>query len=790
MTLMALATESIYIDPGEKVYTTCCPGTGDHNGCTLFTHVKDGHITKVERAIYPNGEEGIICLRGFASANLFDHPDRLTKPLKRKGERGAGKWEEISWEQALDEVAVEISGLANNFGPQSLVILSSGSSHAPFSSIHSHIGARFANLFGATDYLIGIPMDNNAIAANHYDFGSGIEDIETDSADLVHSKYIVIWGANYAESSPKDMKGVIEAKVRGAKLVDVGVIFDQTAGCCDEFVAVKPGSDAALTLSLAQVIVNENLHDEAFLRDHTVAPFLVRQDTGMFLRASDVFEGGDSTNYIVWNTQANAPETLAPDTFHFDYSPAVTGIYDVAGITCEPSFQLLVEKLEKYAPEQTAQLTGVPAEKCRQLAREMATIKPMTIAINFGLRYWQACQAHRGINLLAALTGNIGVPGGGVFLPKVISPPVFNVPAIINSTNSISSTLRWDMAMKAMETGQPYPIRGMFIVGNNILNCAPNRNDWLNKRLPNLDLIIVNDIFMTDTARYADYVLPDATVFERNDIDFQHGCVVLQQKAVEPKDGVLNRVQMWSELAKRMGLGEYFDKNEEEWIDIMLLSGHPWVDGITVAELKENGGLVPARVPVQQPKAFSEEKFKTTSGRFEFYSENLVENDTAMPTYKPSLESSHTGPGKKYPLSFLSRRKRFRTQSLFAKDADMLALQPEPALDINPVDAKARGIHNGDLVRIYNDRGQLRVHARLTEIVPPGTCNFDNGWYGEQMEGGHYEELVLDAGCDITFSQTHEIWWNRIIKSHSWWELFFAGRPDTIWDCAVQVEKV
>jgi anaerobic selenocysteine-containing dehydrogenase len=786
---MAVAAQKVYIKPGEQVFTTCCPGTGDHNGCTLFTFVKNGQVTRVERARYPNGQEGIICVRGLASANLPRHPERLTQPLKRSGERGEGKWEEITWEQAFDEIAAMMQKLKDQYGGRSVAILTVGSSHAPFSSIHSYIGVRFANLFGATDYMSGIPIDNNVFAANHFDFGTGVLDTFTTPDDLLHSKYIVLWGGNYAEASPKDMKGVIEAKARGAKVVDIGVIYDQTAAASDEFIAVKPGSDAALILSLIQVMLDEDLYDGEYMRDHTNAPFLVREDNGMFLRASEVIEGGDSSHYLAWDEKAGQAKAVAPGTYQMDFQPALTGSYQVAGIACKPAFQLLKEHAGEYPPEKTQPLTDVPAETVCRLAREMAATKPMSIATNMGMRYWEAYQAYRGMNLLAALTGNYGLPGGGRYLPAAIAAPIFNVPGVTNPTDSMTANLRWDTGMKAMETGEPYPVKGFIIIGNNPLNCTPNRNIWLNQRFPNLDLIVVNDIFMTDTAQYADYVLPDATVFERNDIDFQYGCVVFQQKAIEPPEGVLNRVEMWSELARRLELGEYFEKNDEEWIDVMLRSEHPFVKGITVAELKANGGMVPARVPVGGEKAFRESKFPTASGRLEFYSEYLVPIGDALFQYKPSLESSHARDGKEYPLTFLSRRKRFRTQSLFANDPSLQAIEPTPALDINPLDAEVRGIHNGDLVRVFNNRGEMRSHARLTENVPVGMVNFDHGWFASQQEDGHYEELILDTGSDSTYSEAHEVWWNRVMENQIWWEVFFAGRPDILWDCAVEVEK-
>ena len=183
---MVAPTQKVYTKPGEQVFTTCCPGTGDHNGCTLSTYVKDGKVTRVGRTIYPNGAEGIICVRGLASANLPSHPERLTKPLKRAGKRGEGKWEEITWGQALDEIAAKMQELKKQYGGQSVAILTGGSSHAPFSSVHSYLGVRFANLFGATDYMTGIPIDNNVFAANHFDFGTGVVDTGTTPDDLRH----------------------------------------------------------------------------------------------------------------------------------------------------------------------------------------------------------------------------------------------------------------------------------------------------------------------------------------------------------------------------------------------------------------------------------------------------------------------------------------------------------------------------------------------------------------------------------------------------------------------------
>lgn len=776
---MAVAT-------GERIVHTACPGYGCHMGCTLTTHVKDGKIVKTEKTIFPNGREGIICLKGVAAVNWPYNPGRLQAPLKRVGERGEGKWEKITWDQALDEIAAKMKELAEKYGPQSIAIQTAGSSHAPFAAVQTYVGVRFANLFGATDPMMAIPIDNDPFAANFFDFGFGVVNTATDNEDLMHSKLIIMWGANFAESAFRDMQGLIDAHENGAKLIDIGVVYDATAAKADEWVPVNPGSDAALAWSMVHTIISEALYDREFVLKHTVGPFLVRLDNKKFLRGSDMGAGGDAEEYVVWDVATNGAKAISGED---GFEGALFGSYSVNGIACKPAFQLLAEAAAQYPAEKTEAIHGVPADRVKRLAREFATTKPASIASNMGLRYWNGYYAYRLMNLLVALTGNIGVPGGGHWRSNAIAAPVFNVGAITNATENTTVPMRMNDFLKACETGQPYPIKGFIIIGNNTFHCYPNPNDWMYKRIPNMELIVVNDIYMTRTAELADYVLPDATIFERDDIDFQSGCVVLSEHAIEPMYDTKARVDMWRELAERLGFGEYFQYTVEDYIRMMLDSENPLVQGITLEELKANGGIVPAKAPIPPTKAWADKRFGTPSTRMEFYREELATIGEELPYFKEQLESPRTEKAQKYPLAYISKRNRFFMQSQFNNDPFMLELDPEPRLDINPVDAAARGIADGDLVQVWNDRGGCKVKARLSEAVPPGVVNIDHGWWFDKFPEGHYENMVLSAGDEKAKHLAHEMWWDMAMAKQLWWESFFAGYPDTLWDCLVEVKK-
>ncbi len=794
---------------GEKTTMNSCPGAGCHAGCIHLTHVKGGKIAKITPLTYPDGEKGLICIKGLAGARLPYHPDRLKHPLKRVGKRGEGKWERISWEQALDDIADKMKKIREEYTPESVAILPWGNSTSPQGGIQTGLlGLRLRNLLQATDFMQGFPVDSNPSFSSYFSFGTSFGSA-ADPRTLVEggTKYMIAWGCNPAEMAFRFMKYISKAQGRGAKLVDIGLISDSTAKKADWWIPVKAGSDAALALAIISVIINETLFDEDYVAGHTNGPFLVRTDNGKFLRESDLFPEGDPQNYIYWDMASRQPKAIGPRTYEFPGSkPALFGTYKPHGVPCRPAFQLLANLANEHLPANVEEMTGVPAETVTKLAREYATAKPAAILIGFGLRYKNSGNAYRAMNTLGAITGNIGVMGGGTIMGGVTQGG-FNAPQlrlndfpIIFPTEARPLAIPMAQAFQCMITGRPYPIKALVLYYYNPLHTFPHPRRWVEEVFPNLELIVVNDIFMTATGEYADYVLPDCTVFEREDIDIGYGGhIVLLEKAIEPMYECRPPIYFWSELGKRLGFGEYFDKTIEEWIGFRLNSEDPSVAGIepplTFERLKKEK-IVRANVPNELYHPFLDKKFATPSGRIALYCEELVPAGDALPVFREQLESPRSTLAKKYPLVFFTANNKFFMHTMFANDPTMLAsYKTEPHLSLSPADAQDRGIKDDDIVEIFNDRGSCKVRAIINDAIPPGVVYIPHGWWPKQFIEGHLANLLLPLASTETRDDAREIYWSVAAERHGiqtfgLGETFFAHSPDTLFDCLCEVKKV
>ena len=800
---------------GEKTTLNTCMGTGCHAGCIHLTRVKDGRIVKVERVIYPDGEEGIICPKGVAGARLPYHPDRLKYPLKRAGKRGEGKWERVTWEQALDEIADKIKRIREKYKPASVAISPVWSSTNPGYGMSSLLGLRLRSLLQATELNLGMPVDSNLAFSNYFSLGTPPGSF-ADPRTLLegNTKYMIAWGTNPAEMAFRFMKCISEAQKRGAKLVDIGLIRDLTAEKADWWIPVKAGSDTALALAMIRIIISEKLYDEEYVTRYTNGPFLVRTDNGKFLRESDMLRGGDPQKYVIWDISSGQPKTIAPKTYGISvFKPALFGTYKPGGIECKPAFQMLADLASQYLPEKVEEITGVSSKTVEKLAREYAATKPAAILTCFGLRYKNSGNVYRAITTLGAITGNIGVMGGGPIL-GMNTQSQFNTPGlkfndipIIFPTEGRPPLVPLAKSFQCMITGKPYPIKAMVLYGANLLHTFPNPRRWIEEVFPNLELIVLNDIFMTATAEYADYVLPDCTVFERDEIDLGYGGhIVLLEKAIEPMYECRPPIYFWSELAKRLGLGKYFDKTIEEWMEFRLNSKDPTIAGIkpplTLERLKKEK-MVRANVPGGVYHPFLDKKFLTPSGRIEFYCEELVPVGDALPVFREQLESPRSVLAKKYPLVFNTANNRFFMHTMFANDPSILkSYKTEPHISINPQDAKKRGIKDGDIVSVYNDRGSCKVKAMVSEAVPPGVVHIPHGWWPKQFIEGHLANLLLSLASPETRDEAREIFWSvaterlggiKIFEAVDGWfayDAWMAYSPDTIFDCLCEVKKV
>lgn len=812
------------------VYTTC-PGWGDHEYCVIKTVVKDGKIICTQKADYtgPEANEGYICQKGLISHRQPYSPERLTHPLKRVGERGEGKWEEISWDQALDEIAEKLLQIREEYGPEAVAIWTLPASLPPSGGQNMILSTRFMGLWGATNPIIGYGVDNGPAYATFYMYNNPMAFMTIDPSKFDGSKYIIVWGANPVENQERIAKHIIEARHNGCRVVDIGLLFDGTAGMADWFIPVKAGTDTALALAMIKIIIDNAWYDEEFLCAHTTFPFLLQKESGTFMRAS----GPDADAAVatatelmiklmtenpgvpapqpgypryIWDKDTNAAVVTTPSVKEIAGNPALTGECEVDGVACETVFTSFIKHLETYDVQSVSKLTGVPVSDIEQLAYEYSHTKPSFILGALGLRYGNQGEAYRAIHLLAALTGQLGGEHSGATsnLQPSGYPVVFNdgpVMMPLGLDGYKTNFMRQADFYDAVDEGKIKAfIKG---AGNPVHNC-PNRGRWVDEVFPKMDLIVEFDIWMTDTGECADYVLPDCMTFERDELvspgAFNH--VVLQEAAIEPPPGCRKATDLWTGLAKRVGLGEYFDKTDEEWLQFRLQSDYPLISyaqpSITWERMKAEK-IVRTVAPVSPLwDPLNGLAIPTPSGRIEVYFEQQQDLGRGHCVYVPPIEVDPEklgDPNEKFPYQFFSGRQRFFMQSLFTDDPLMVQMSgEEPSIRLNPLDALQEGIEDGDKIECYNDRGHVVAIARLDEAIPPGTVHSWFGWRQKHFDEGTYAELLLPCGGREGIDAVAERWWQdseaamdvRIMPFY----FMLVGTWDTLWDCTCAVRKV
>ncbi len=718
-----------------RLVRTACPAHCGIDCCGILAHVKGDRVIKVEPGDFPDPRDRRICLRGLSSLEITYHPDRLKYPMKRVGERGEGKFERISWDEAFDIIATKFREIAGKYGWRAIgwVLGGPGAGTTKFGAY-----LRLASLTQSTRVSAwgygdaGLPCGSRVLFGTHLPFTFFLPYLIPPSVpDLV-----VVWGSNPAESQPLFMmRKIMDAKEKGAQLVVIDPRYTVTASKADEYLGIKPGTDPALALGLMHVIFKKGFQDDDFIQRYTVGPFLVRTDNGKFLRGKDL-GWKEAENYIIWDTILNSPQISGAT----EVKSALKGAYTVNGIECKPSFQLLKELAEQYPPEKASEITGISAELIEKLAERMGSVETIAFVTHMGLaRTHHGDISARALGTVAAVTGNVNTTFGSGHLPAVLNwqPFLHTIPEK-PSYHRLGILQLYDAVIK----GKPWPIKAVWFAFINFVNQCANSGKIINEVFPNLELIVTADMFMTPTARYADILLPACSFLEFSDfLPHPYPYVQLQQKVIEPLYESKSDVDIATGVAKRLGFAEYFKGGEEGFIDLIMQ--HPSLGGITREKLKEQGAMNLPFMPDTGQKF--DIQLPTPSGKIEIYAEQLVEFGQVLPVYLPPLEAPVKPGREKYHLAFVQGHSRFRTHSMFANVPSLLEMNPEPVVEINPIDAKKRNISDNDIVTVFNDRARTTLRARVTEGVRPGVINITEGWWLEQFGEGSVNHLTHDV---------------------------------------------
>ena len=787
----------------ESFVYTACPGWGDHDYCALKTIVKDGKIERMERIVYSQPEEpdGHICQKGCLAGRQPYDPKRLKKPLKRVGERGSGKFEEISWDQALDEIGEKLCKIRDEYGPDKVVLWNLGAGVPAQYSFENLMPFRFANTFGVTVPLGSIGLDNGPFYAEFYNAGSEFPRTVIDPRIMVGTDLIYVWGCNPIENQMRCAQNLVRAREAGARIVDLGLIFDGTAGFADEFVAMKPASDGYLAMAMVNYILQNDLQASEYLLARSIAAYLVDDETGLLARDPD------DGCYLVWDAASDAAVGVAPKRGDYPERADIQlfGSYEIDGKRYTTALQKLKDAAAEYTFELAAEKCGISAEDAERLARDWVEAENAFILSGYGLRYRNSNETYRQFLLLGALTGRLGKPGSGVFEALQLQswPLVFNdipisCPDGVAGVKSVPVRMaQWFAAAEADDS----PYKALIVCSGNPVHQQPDRQRWLDV-VKDMELVVDYDVWLTDTGEIADYVLPDLMSFEREDLItgacYNH--VILQEPAIEPQVDGHEPVWVFSELAKRVGLGDYFTMGIPEYIDIRLQTQYPLIAGIqppvTYERLKAEKMIRAAAPPEPKytPYLNPAEVLDNETGRMEIiYSEELA--DLGMATTKV-LEPNKIGKSSEYPYQLFTGRPRFFMQSSFTDDPITVKLSGEtPATRLNPVQAQRLGLAEGDMVEVFNERGHVITRLVLDESVPDGTVHVWFGWRRRQFEEGTYAEITHQCAGQDSQGPLEDKWFadwlaaghhpNPYVEAMS----SLTGSTDCYWDSWCDIRK-
>lgn len=666
----------------KQVFKSSCP-LNCWDSCGFEVTVENGKVIKVEGDKDHPITQGKICGRGRMLETKTNSKERVTVPLKKVN----GHFEEISWKQALDEIAQKMRDIKKSHGPSAVL----HSHDYANNGLLKNVDKRFFNCFGGATHLVGSICWGSGIEAQTWDFG------RSDSHapdDLLYSQNIVIWGRNVARTNMHLFQKLQEAKKRGATITVIDPIYNATAKISDEYISIKPGMDGLLAIGIMKYLIQEKKEDTNFIEQYTVG------------------------------------------------------------------YNDLQELLNQFTIDEICIKAEVSYKEIKYLA-SIYENGPTSTFLGLGMqRYANGGNTIRLIDALVAISGNVGVKGGGANFGNIQVGKSFNMDTLTRSdlnTESRSFTMM-QQADGILQSIDP-AIQMIIVTCGNPIAQVPDSNKII-QAFQSVDTVVVIDHFLTDTAEMADYVLPTTTVFEEEDIYYAsmyHHYVNYGEKLVEPPGDAKSDLWIWTQLAERLGFGEAFSYSRDEFLKMGM--AHLESDGITLERLKKE-----KRIPLPVKHVpWEDRKFLTPSGKFEFTSElGGKKGFEGKPQYLFPIESGLTNPelAEKYPYQLLSIHP---LRSNHSQHYVLIEAMQSVKIEISEDIALEMQLEEGDRVRIYNDRGELTGAVKILKKAHPKTINVDEGlWH---KFGGSVNLLTPDRVSD-------------------------NGLGSTLYDCLVGLEKI
>nr|WP_220809301.1 molybdopterin oxidoreductase family protein [Noviherbaspirillum aridicola] len=689
--------------PISTVRATCphdCPDT-----CALLVTVEDGVATQVRGDPDHPTTAGVLCTKVSRYTERTYHKDRVLHPMKRVGRKGEGRFERISWDEALDTIAARLREIAAR-DPQAILPYSYAGTMGLVQG--ESMAARFFHKLGAS--LLDRTICASAGGAGYkYTIGSRIG---TDLEQFQNAKLILIWGGNPIASNLHFWMRAQEAKRRGAKLIAIDPYRSLSAEKCHQHVALLPGTDAALALGMMHVLVRDGLLDTDYIARHTIG------------------------------------------------------------------FDRLAERVAEWTPERTAEACGIMPAEVEQLGREYGETakrgEAVAIRVNYGLqRVRGGGMAVRNIACLPALVGAWRHAAGGIQLSSSDGFPKNNAalqrPDLLpNRPRTINMSTIGDDLLRESTPAFGTRIEAVVVYNANPVAVAPE-SPKVAQGFAREDLFtVVLEHFQTDTADYADIVLPATTQLEHVDVHsaYGHNYMMANNAAVAPLGEARPNTEIFRLLAARMGFADTcFNESDDEIAAQAFRRDDPRAVQVDWESLKRKGWQ-----KLNLPAApFAEGGFATPSGKCEFYSERMLADGLdPLPTWIPPYESVASAPdlAKKYPLAMISPPARNFLNSTFVNVQSLRDTEGEPHLDMHPSDAAERGIADGSMVRIFNDRGSFVARARVTDRARQGlVVGLSIWWKKFASDGRNANEVTSQRLTDM-------------------------GNAPTFYDVLVQVAKV
>ena len=630
---------------------------------------------------------GIVCTRGVHAEEVIYSPDRIQSPMRRVGSRGEGKLERISWEEAYELCGRLIQEVVDKYGPESMAIYSGrGGFEQSLVDLfttggYDTICTNFLFPLGSPNTFSCSSLCNNAhrVMAPVATFGTSYDRL---FPDFERSDRIVVWGSNPATDSPPiNLNKILEAKQRGAKVVVIDPLKTYTAEKADEWIGIRPGTDGALALGVLHSMIEKGLYDTAFADDWT------------------------------------------------------------------HGFGEFREYVRKFSPPEVEKMTWVKAGQIERLAEEVTNPRT-SLLLHTGLEYTNSgVQNIRTLLILWALSGNFDRPGGLVFRMPQPSPlrrnriePPKRKPAIGSDRHpfycDLNKSGHFLELPRAILKGDPYPIRGLIVLGGSIITAFPNPEEW-RRSFEALDCLIVIDRFPTNETLYADVVLPATTMFEITSYKRYPGHLSFRERVIPPVGEARNDYLILAELARALGYGDRYPQTEEAMLQFVLDQSP-----VSLEELKSKpeGISLPSPPMVYEKykkgllRKDKKQGFETPTGKFEISSSLLKQYGyDSLPVYQEPTEGPIGSPelAKEFPLVLTTGTRiqsAFRSQHL--NIPGLLKLQDKPNILIHPDDAKPRGIQDGDKVWVMTKRGKVPFYAKVTERILKGVIEANMGGGG------------------------------------------------------------